>query len=56
MILSIKRITLLCFVLLTIAAPAMAGELNLSVAASLKEVINELSCELQCKTSGHGFY
>ncbi|NTV05664.1 MAG: molybdate ABC transporter substrate-binding protein, partial [Chlorobiaceae bacterium] len=49
MILSIKRITLLCFVLLTIAAPAMAGELNLSVAASLKEVINELSSSYSVK-------
>jgi len=33
--------TLLCLLLL--AAPALAGEINLSVAASLKEVINELS-------------
>jgi molybdate transport system substrate-binding protein len=34
-------ITLLCLFLL--AAPALAGDVNLSVAASLKEVINELS-------------
>ncbi len=40
---SMKRIVVLCFAFLTMAAPAMAGELNLSVAASLKEVINELT-------------
>lgn len=34
-------ITLLC--LLTLVTPALAGNVNLSVAASLKEVINELS-------------
>jgi molybdate transport system substrate-binding protein len=34
-------VSLLTFLLLT--APALAGEINLSVAASLKEVINELS-------------
>ncbi len=44
-----KRIALLSFVLLIIAAPAMAGELNLSVAASLKEVINELSTSYNAK-------
>ena len=33
--------TLLCLLLL--ATPALAGDINLSVAASLKEVINELS-------------
>ncbi|HXE97224.1 MAG TPA: molybdate ABC transporter substrate-binding protein [Dongiaceae bacterium] len=33
--------TLLCFILL--ATPVLAGDINLSVAASLKEVINELS-------------
>ena len=49
MIRSMKRIALLCFALLTIAAPAMAGELNLSVAASLKEVINELSMSYNTK-------
>lgn len=31
------------FVFLLLAAPALAGEVNLSVAASLKEVINELA-------------
>ncbi len=49
MIRSIKRIALLCFVFITIATPAMAGELNLSVAASLKEVINELSASYSSK-------
>ena len=49
MIQSIKRIALLCFALFTMAVPAMAGELNLSVAASLKEVINELSASYSAK-------
>ncbi len=43
MLRSMKHITLLCFACLIMAVPAMAGELNLSVAASMKEVINELS-------------
>lgn len=41
-------ITLLC--LLTLATPALAGDVNLSVAASLKEVINELSDSFAKKT------
>ncbi len=49
MIQSMKRITLLCFVFFTMALPAMASELNLSVAASLKEVINELSVRYTAK-------
>jgi len=49
MIQPIKRIALLCFALLMMAASAMAGELNLSVAASLKEVINELSASYNAK-------
>ena len=49
MIRLLRRIALLSFVLLTITAPAMAGELNLSVAASLKEVINELSTSYHAK-------
>ena len=44
-----KRITLLCFALLLMAVPANAGELSLSVAASLKEVINELSASYTAK-------
>jgi len=38
----LKTVTTL-FCLLLLAAPALAGDINLSVAASLKEVINELS-------------
>jgi molybdate transport system substrate-binding protein len=49
MILSAQRIALLCFAFLTMALPAVAGELNLSVAASLKEVINELSTRYSAK-------
>ena len=55
MIRSIKRITIFCFTCLTMAAPAMAGELKLSVAASLKEVINELSASYQAKHPGTVF-
>lgn len=45
----IRRISILIFAFLTITAPAMAGELNLSVAASLKEVINELTTGYMAK-------
>ncbi len=41
-----KRVFRLCLTvlcLLSLAAPALAGEVHLSVAASMKEVINELS-------------
>jgi molybdate transport system substrate-binding protein len=37
------KVTMILFSLLLLAAPAFAGEVSLSVAASLKEVINELS-------------
>lgn len=37
------KIVTFLFCLLLLAAPAIAGDVNLSVAASLKEVINELS-------------
>ena len=46
---SMKRITLLYVIFLIMTAPAMAGELNLSVAASLKEVINELTASYIAK-------
>ena len=42
--------TLLCF--LCLAAPALAGAINLSVAASLKEVVNELSDNFARKHPG----
>jgi molybdate transport system substrate-binding protein len=45
--------TLICLLLL--AAPVLAGEVNLSVAASLKEVINELSDSFAKKHSGVKF-
>ncbi len=44
-----KKIFILCFALLLMASPAMAGELNLSVAASLKEVMNELTASYTAK-------
>jgi len=45
--------TLIC--LLVLAAPALAGDINLSVAASLKEVINELSASFAKKHPGVKF-
>jgi molybdate transport system substrate-binding protein len=39
----ITRLIISALCLLLLAAPAIAGEVNLSIAASLKEVINELS-------------
>ncbi len=50
-----KRIFILCVVLLAMTASARAGELNLSVAASLKEVINELSASYTAKNPGTVF-
>ena len=50
-----KKFTLLCFALMMMATPAMAGELNLSVAASLKEVINELTASYTAKHPGTVF-
>jgi molybdate transport system substrate-binding protein len=46
---SMMRIALLFFTFLIITAPVMAGALNLSVAASLKEVINELTASYTAK-------
>lgn len=43
MLQSIRRSAILLLLFLLTSAPAMAGELNLSVAASMKEVINELT-------------
>ena len=50
-----KKIAVLCFALFMMAAPVMAGELNLSVAASLKEVINELTASYTAKHPGTVF-
>jgi len=52
---SMRKTLLLFFALLTISVPAMAGELSLSVAASLKEVINELSASYSKKNPGTTF-
>jgi molybdate transport system substrate-binding protein len=52
---SAKRIAVIVFIILVIAAPAMAGELNLSVAGSLKEVINELTASYTAKHPGTVF-
>ncbi|MEI7695732.1 MAG: molybdate ABC transporter substrate-binding protein [Chlorobium sp.] len=49
---TIKRIFTLWVALLAMTASARAGELNLSVAASLKEVINELSVSYTAKHPG----
>ncbi|NHQ60211.1 molybdate ABC transporter substrate-binding protein [Chlorobium sp. BLA1] len=47
-----KKITILIFTMLVMSLPAMAGELNLSVAASLKEVISELTASYTAKHPG----
>ncbi len=47
MLQSIKRSATLLLLLLFAAVPAMAGEVNLSVAASLKEVISELAAKYE---------
>ena len=44
-----KRIAILAFALFSITVPALAGEVKLSVAASLKEVINELTASYTAK-------
>ncbi|MEI7933502.1 MAG: molybdate ABC transporter substrate-binding protein [Chlorobiaceae bacterium] len=44
-----SRFALFCFAFLAMTAPAVAGELKLSVAASLKEVINELTASYTAK-------
>jgi molybdate transport system substrate-binding protein len=49
MIPSLKRIVILCSALCAMTAPAKAGELKLSAAVSLKEVINELSASYRAK-------
>jgi molybdate transport system substrate-binding protein len=49
MTLAMQRIFILTIVLLSMTIPAKAGELNLSVAASLKEVINELTASYTAK-------
>ncbi|TLU54091.1 MAG: molybdate ABC transporter substrate-binding protein [Chlorobium sp.] len=55
MIHSKKKIFILSCALLAMTTSAMAGELNLSVAASLKEVINELSSSYTAKHPGTVF-
>ncbi len=55
MIHTMKRLLILCCALLAMTTSAMAGELNLSVAASLKEVINELSASYTAKHPGTVF-
>jgi molybdate transport system substrate-binding protein len=49
MIFAMRRIFILTITLLTMTLSASAGELNLSVAASLKEVINELTASYTVK-------
>jgi molybdate transport system substrate-binding protein len=44
------------FCLIILVSPALAGEVNLSVAASLKEVINELSGSFTRKNPGVKFF
>jgi len=51
----IRRSAILLMLLLLGAIPAMAGEVNLSVAASLKEVINELTAKYEKTHPGSVF-
>jgi molybdate transport system substrate-binding protein len=48
-----RTVILICLLLLS--APALAGEINLSVAASLKEVVNELSANFTRQHPGVKF-
>jgi len=50
-----RTIALALCCLLSIASTASAGEIAISVAASLKEVMNELTARYAAKTSGVGF-
>jgi len=50
-----KRIFTICVILLVMTASVRAGELNLSVAASLKEIMNELSASYTAKNPGTRF-
>jgi molybdate transport system substrate-binding protein len=52
---NITRLIVSILSLLLLAVPAMAGDVNLSVAASLKEVINELSDGFAKKNAGVKF-
>ncbi len=52
---NIIRILISLFCLLILAAPAVAGDVNLFIAASLKEVINELSDSFARKSPGVKF-
>jgi len=52
---SVLKIFIQLFCLTILASPALAGDINLSVAASLKEVINELSDSFARKQPGVKF-
>jgi len=52
---SVSRIFVYFFCLMILASPALAAEVNLSVAASLKEAINELSDSFARKQPGVKF-
>lgn len=52
---TILKLAAILFCMLLSAAPAMAGEVNLSIAASLKDVINELSDNFSQKHPGVTF-
>jgi molybdate transport system substrate-binding protein len=55
MIQAMKKISVLCFALIMMATTAMSSELNLSVAASLKDVISELTASYTAKHPGTVF-
>lgn len=49
------RMVISCMLMLQLATPALAGDVNLSIAASLKEVVNELSDSFAKKHPGVKF-
>jgi len=51
----VAKIFIYLICLLILASPALAGEVNLSIAASLKEVINELAASFAKKNPGVKF-
>lgn len=52
---SVMKMTIL-FGMLALATPALAGDINLSVAASLKDVINDLSASFTQQHTGVKFF
>ncbi|NTU68113.1 MAG: molybdate ABC transporter substrate-binding protein [Chlorobiaceae bacterium] len=52
---ALQRLVVALFALMMMAAPAMAGQLNISAAASLKEAINEIADKYAAQHAGITF-